>query len=61
MSAVIYVLGTSFVAAMLFAAINNVEPNRRYALVLKFLIVRRERVAREPHAAYPDRAKVSPC
>jgi hypothetical protein len=39
MSAVIYVLGISFVAAMLFAAVNNIEPNRRYALVLKFLIV----------------------
>jgi hypothetical protein len=35
----IYVFGISFVAAMLFVAVNNVEPNRRYALVLKVLIV----------------------
>jgi hypothetical protein len=39
MSAVIYVFGISVVAAMLFVAVNNVEPNRRYALVLELLIV----------------------
>ena len=39
MLAVIYTLGISVVAALLFAAVNAVEPNRRYALVLKFLVV----------------------
>ena len=39
MLAVIYVIGISVVAAFLFAAINEIEPNRRYASVLKFLIV----------------------
>jgi hypothetical protein len=31
--------GISVVATFLFAAVNIVEPNRRYASVLKFLIV----------------------
>jgi hypothetical protein len=39
MSAAIYVTGISVVAAILFRAVNNIEPNRRYASVLKFLIV----------------------
>jgi hypothetical protein len=39
MSAVIYVVGISVVAAILFAGVNNIEPNHRYAVVLKFLIV----------------------
>ena len=39
MLAVIYVIGISVVAAFLFAAVNAIEPNRRYASVLKFLIV----------------------
>jgi ABC-type phosphate/phosphonate transport system permease subunit len=39
MSAAIYVIGISVVAAILFWAVNNIEPNRRYASVLKFLIV----------------------
>jgi hypothetical protein len=39
MSAVIYVFGICLVAAMLFVAVNNIEPNRRYALALKVLIV----------------------
>ena len=39
MLAVIYTFGISVVAAFLFAAVNVVEPNRRYASVLKFLIV----------------------
>lgn len=37
--AVIYVFGISVVAAFLFAAVNAIEPNRRYAFALKFLIV----------------------
>ena len=32
-------VGESVVAAFLFAAVNEIEPNRRYASVLKFLIV----------------------
>ena len=36
---VIYTFSISVVAAFLFAAINEIEPNRRYASVLKFLIV----------------------
>jgi hypothetical protein len=39
MLAVIYVFGISVVAAFMFAAVNAIEPNRRYALALKFLIV----------------------
>jgi hypothetical protein len=39
MSAVKYVFGISFVAALLFVAVNNIEPNGRYASVLKLLIV----------------------
>jgi hypothetical protein len=39
MSAVIYVVVIGVVAAMLFRAVNNIEPNRRYASVLKVLIV----------------------
>jgi len=39
MSTVIYIVGTCVVAAMLFRAVNNIEPNRRLAQVLKFLIV----------------------
>ena len=39
MLAVIYTFGISVVAAFLFAAVNVVEPNRRYASVLKLLIV----------------------
>ena len=39
MSAVIYIVGICVVAAMLFRAVNNIEPNRRLAQVLKFLIV----------------------
>ena len=37
--AVIYAFGISVVAAILFVAVDNIEPNRRYALVLKLLIV----------------------
>ena len=39
MLAVIYVFGICVVAAFLFAAVDAIEPNRRYASVLKFLIV----------------------
>jgi hypothetical protein len=39
MWAVIYVVGIGYVAALLFVAVNNIEPNRRLALVLKLLIV----------------------
>ena len=39
MLAVIYVFGISVVGAFLFAAVSEIEPNRRYASVLKFLIV----------------------
>ena len=35
MLAVIYTFGISVVATFLFAAVNIVEPNRRYASVLK--------------------------
>jgi hypothetical protein len=35
----LYVFVTGNVAAMLFVAVNNIEPNRRYASALKFLIV----------------------
>jgi hypothetical protein len=35
----VYVFGISAVAAMLFAAVNAIEPDRRYASVLKLLIV----------------------
>ena len=37
--AVIYVIGISVVAAFLFAAVNEIKPDRRLALALKFLIV----------------------
>ena len=39
MLAVIYTFCISVVAGFLFAAVNAIEPNRRYALALKFLIV----------------------
>jgi hypothetical protein len=39
MSTVIYVVGIGVVAAMLFVAFNNIEPNRHLALTLKVLIV----------------------
>jgi hypothetical protein len=39
MLAVIYTFGISVVAAILFVAVNDIEPNRRLALALKFLIV----------------------
>ena len=39
MSAVICVVGIGVVAAMLFVAFNNTEPNRRLASVLKLLII----------------------
>ena len=39
MLAVIYVFGICVVATILLVAVDDVEPNRRYASVLKFLIV----------------------
>ena len=39
MSAVMYVVVISIIAALLFVAVNNIEPNRRYAVALKVLIV----------------------
>ena len=39
MLAFIYAFGICVVAAFLFAAVNAIEPNRRYAFALKFLIV----------------------
>ena len=39
MLAFIYVFSIWVVATTLFVAVNEVEPNRRLALVLKFLIV----------------------
>jgi hypothetical protein len=39
MSAVIHVVDIGVVAAVLFAAVNNIEPNRRYASALKLLII----------------------
>ena len=39
MLAFIYVFSIWAVATILFAAVNAVEPNRRYASVLKLLIV----------------------
>ena len=39
MLAVIYTFSISVVAAFLFAAVNEIEPDRRLALALKFLIV----------------------
>ena len=39
MLAFIHVFSISVVAAFLFAAVNAIEPNRRYASVLKFLVV----------------------
>ncbi len=38
-SSLIYAFAISFVGAILFVAVDKIEPNRRYALVLKFLIV----------------------
>ena len=35
----LYVFVIGNVAAMLLLAVNNIEPNRRYASALKFLIV----------------------
>ena len=39
MLAFIHVFSISVVAAFLFAAVSAIEPNRRYAFALKFLIV----------------------
>jgi len=39
MLAFIYVFGICVVATILLVAVDDVEPNRRYASVLKFLIV----------------------
>ena len=39
MSDGIYVFGISFVATVLFFAVDNIEPNHRNALVLKLLII----------------------
>ncbi len=39
MSASIYVFGICVVAAVLFVTVDKIEPNRRYAMVLKVLIV----------------------
>jgi hypothetical protein len=39
MLALIYVFGVCVVATILFVAVDDLEPNRRYASVLKFLIV----------------------
>jgi hypothetical protein len=39
MSAGIYVFGIGVVGGTMFVAVDNIEPNRRYALVLKLLIV----------------------
>jgi hypothetical protein len=39
MLAFIHVFSISVVATMMFVAVNAVEPNRRYASVLKFLVV----------------------
>ena len=35
----LYVLGISVVAGILFVAVNEFEPDRRLALALKFLII----------------------
>ena len=35
----LYVFGICVAGAILFVAVNNIEPNRRYASVPKFLIV----------------------
>jgi hypothetical protein len=39
MSDGIYIFGISFAGTILFVAVHKMEPNRRYGLVLKFLIV----------------------
>ena len=39
MLAFIYIFGICVVAAILFVAVDDLEPNRRYASVLKLLIV----------------------
>ena len=39
MLASIYVFGACVVAIILFVAVKEIEPNRRLALALKFLIV----------------------
>ena len=57
----LYVFGISFVAGMLFLAVDYIEPNRRYASVLKLLIVfcercgnRRKSDALIAHYRYPE-------
>jgi hypothetical protein len=35
----IYVFGIGVIGAILLVAVDNIEPNRRYASVLKFLII----------------------
>jgi hypothetical protein len=35
----IYAFAIAFISAVLFLAVDEFEPNRRYAFVLKFLIV----------------------
>jgi hypothetical protein len=37
--AFIHVFSVCVVAAILYVSVDEIEPNRRYALVLKFLIV----------------------
>ncbi len=39
MLAFIYVVGIWVVATILFMGVDKIEPNRRYALVLKVLVV----------------------
>ena len=39
MSVFMYVFGICVVAAILLVAVDKIEPNRRYASVLKFLII----------------------
>jgi hypothetical protein len=39
MLAFIHIFSVCVVATILFAAVDDLEPNRRYASVLKFLIV----------------------
>jgi hypothetical protein len=39
MLALFYAFTTCFVAAVLFVAVNEFEPDRRLALVLKFLVL----------------------
>ena len=35
----VYIFGICVIAATLFVAIDNIEPNQRFASVLKFLII----------------------